>query len=53
MWGVPRNSDLKIGPPKNFWEGYIWGFICQKFLFLVRLAAKMPIRACPADGVLL
>lgn len=40
-------------PPKNFWESYILGFICQKFLFLVRLAAKMPIRACPADGVLL
>ena len=34
VWGVHRNSDLKIGPPKNFGEGYIWGFyMSEVFIF--------------------
>ena len=32
--GVHRNSDLKIVPPKNFWESYILGFyMSEVFIF--------------------
>jgi hypothetical protein len=49
----PEIRIWKSDPRKILGKGIYGVFICKKFLFLVRLAAKMPIRACPADGVLL